>query len=153
MLNHNYHKHWLLLVNLQLLPPYLKTSPCTSAMLTIPLPLCAWEPDRSLTSHCLIWENQGFGPYHIPWVTLVLSLKSMVSNPFQWVLPTGSFSQFVRGGGGLISPPNHTTSGFIWKLLHDFPVFVLFCLKNCCHFWNHYEEVIKLENGAGTKKG
>ena len=93
-------------------------------------------------------ENRGFHPYRISQVAIVLSLESTDSDFFPMGVTHGLFSFYERRWG-LISPPSHTTSGFIWKSLSDFHGFFS---KNCCYFWNHYGWVTKLENGAGTKE-
>lgn len=142
-------KHRLLLINLQLLPPYLKTSPSTSAMLNTPLPLSAWGPDGTLASQSTnCWKSR------ISSLLYPMSCHSPFSgNQWTLIFPMGvahSLFSFYERRRELISPPSHTTSGFNGRLLSDFPVF--FLKKNCCHFWNHYEEVTKLENGADTKE-
>lgn len=91
-------KHWLLLVNLQLLPLHLQASPSASAVLTTPLPLCLRV---RLTSHI---PSAGHWQSRIPSQTHLTSYSCVLSRVsahwfLPWVLPTG-FSHPGREGWG-----------------------------------------------------
>lgn len=91
-------KHWLLLVNLQLLPLHLKASPSTSAVPTTLLPLCLRVRLISHIPSAGHWQSRIPSQPHLARYSCVLSRVSGCCF-WPWVLPMG-FSRPVREGWG-----------------------------------------------------